>query len=333
MSIRIWTLRAVIIVCGLLAVVMPARSGTDGSRASDKVAIVNGVPIFRDEFNGEVLVIQKTLIGLGKPLTCNQVTAVQKDVLEGMIRQEIIYQESLAAGIKPDEKAVDKALKGLRQQFASEAEYKEELRRRNLSDDKLRSRLERNSAIQQFIQRYAANVSVTDSDAVNYYGSHLDSFMQPLQVRASHIFIKSDQGTPKGEARRKAERILKELRGGKDFAALARQESDGPTRAEGGDLGYVKTGQLEKQLETVVFGLKTGETSDIVETANGFHIFKAVDRKPETVLAFDDVKGQIRQHLIEEKAKQEAELRAGKLREKVKVEILLDEETCTAKRS
>jgi peptidyl-prolyl cis-trans isomerase C/foldase protein PrsA len=85
-------------------------------------------------------------------------------------------------------------------------------------------------------------------------------------------------------------------------------------------------GQLEKQLESVVFSLKPGETSEIIETGYGLHIFKAIERKPETILSYEAVKEKIRQFLREEKAKQEAELQAKTLREKASVEVLLGED-------
>ncbi|NTW35787.1 MAG: hypothetical protein HGB17_06600, partial [Syntrophobacteraceae bacterium] len=136
----------------------------------------------------------------------------------------------------------------------------------------------------------------------------------------------------KQEARRKAEQLVKSLKKGQDFAALAREQSDGPTRTSGGDLGYIRPGQLEGPLENAVSKLKAGETSDIIETTYGFHLFKVFDRKLETILAYDVVQEQIRQHLVQEKARQEADLYAKNLREKAVVEILLREEVSTAKR-
>jgi len=97
-------------------------------------------------------------------------------------------------------------------------------------------------------------------------------------------------------------------------------------------LGYLRMGQLDKQFENNVFALKAGETTNIIETDYGFHIFKVTDKKTETILAYENVKDKIRQFLREEKAKQEADLQAKKLREKADVEILLKEDISPAKR-
>ncbi len=326
---------ALCVLCAVLAA--PARGDAKTSEApGERVAVVNGVPLERVDLDKEVFLVQRSLLGQGQPLTCNQIASIRSEVLESLIRRELLFQDSRKAGIKPDETAISKEIAALKQQFASDSEYRNELARRNISEEALRSQLARNSALQQYLDRqFASKVSVNDAEMVAYYEGHLDMFKQPLQVRASHILIKVDPAwndARKREARRKADEILKSLKKGQDFAALAREQSDGPTRTNGGDLGYVRSGQLAPELEQAVFGLKTGEVSDVVETGYGYHLFKVIDRKPATVLAYDAVKEQIRQHLVQERAKQDAELYAKGLREKASVEILLRDEVTTAKR-
>ena len=329
-------LRIMVVMIGFIAMVLPARGEVKKPQSVDKVATVNGVPIERGEFDGEVLNIQKTLMGFGKPLTCNQVSSVQTEVLESMIRREILYQESRKSGIRPDEKAVNKEIETLRQQFSNETEYNNELSRRNMTEEILRSGMERNSTVQQYIeQQFAKKVKVTDTEIMDYYESHLDLFKQAMQVRVSHILIQLDsqwEASRKQEARRKAEQILKSLKKGQDFSVLAREQSDGPTRTDGGDLGYIRMGQLEKQLESVVFSLKPGETSEVIETGYGFHLFKVIDIKSETIMAYDNVKEQIQHYLMQEKAKQEADLYAKTLRGKAAVEVFPGEDSSSAKR-
>jgi len=319
------------IIIGLMVLVLPAWGDTKKPQTEEKAAVVNGAAITMDEFNGETLLVQRSVLGMGKPLTCVQIASVQKEVIESLIRREILYQESRKAGIKIDKKDIDKEIDILKKQFLSDAEYKNELIRRNLSEDTLRAQLERGLLIQKYVeQQFFKKVKVTDADVMTYYESHLSALKQPLQVRVSHILIQTDsksEPSRKQEARRKAEQILKDLKDGKDFKTIAREQSDGPTRTSGGDLGYIRMGQLEKQFESVVFNLKADEISDIIETNYGFHLFKVTDRKPESIVAYDNVKEQIKQLLMMEKAKQEADLHAKNLREKAQVKILLPEIT------
>lgn len=332
---RISGFRVTAIVIGFLTAALPAWGDGQKQQTEEKAAVVNGAVITRAEYDGEALLIQKNILGMGKPLTCARIASLQKEIVESLIRREILYQESRKAGTKIDKKDIDKEIDGLKKQFLSDAEYKNELNRRNLSEDVLRTQLERNLLIQKYVERqFLEKARVTDGDVIAYYESHLSALKQPLMVRVSHILIQADsrwEAARKQEARRKAEQILKDLKKGRDFKEIAREQSDGPTRTSGGDLGYVRMGQLEKQFEGVIFNLKAGETSDVIETDYGFHLFKVMDRKPESIAAYDNVKEQIQQYLRQEKATQEADLHARKLREKADVKIFLNEDNSPAK--
>ena len=278
---RIYGFQIMGIMIGLMILVLPAWGDTKKPQTEEKAAVVNGAAITMNEFKGEALLVQRSVLGMGKPLTCVQIASIQKEVIESLIRREIIHQESRKAGIKIDKKDITKEIDIIKKQFLSDAEYKNELTRRNLSEETLSAQLERNLLISKYIeQQYFKKVKVTDADIKAYYESHLSVLKQPLQVRVSHILIQFDsksETSRKQEARRKAEQILKDLKDGKDFKTIAREQSDGPTRTSGGDLGYIRMGQLEKQFESVVFNLKTEEISDVIETNYGFHLFKVTD--------------------------------------------------------
>ena len=99
-------------------------------------------------------------------------------------------------------------------------------------------------------------------------------------VAASHILIsykgalRSETNRDRREARKLAEKILKELKSGRDFAELARKHSDGPSGPRGGELGRFERGQMVPEFDQAVFGLETGAISEVVETKFGYHIIK-----------------------------------------------------------
>ncbi|MGA3282536.1 MAG: peptidylprolyl isomerase [Smithella sp.] len=324
---------AITVVC--MMAVSSALGETKKNQKEEKVAVVNGAPIEKDEFDGEVFLIQKTVLGLGKPLSCEQVSSIRREVLESMIRRELLYQAARKSGIKPDENAINKDINSLKQQFSDETEYKNELSKRGINEEVLRARMIRNSLVQKYVSKeFTDKVDVTDKEIQDYYQKNIDLFKQPFQIRVSHISIQSDPkdgDSRKKELRGKAEKILKNLKDDKDFADLAREYSDGPTKNKGGDLGYLRKGQLEKQFESKVLALKKGEITDIIETEYGFHIFKVTDIKPETILAYENVKEKVKKFLVDEKIKQEADEYARKLREKTDVKILLPELNQTKK--
>jgi len=318
---------AITVVC--MMTVSSALGETKKNQKEEKVAVVNGAPIEKDEFDGEVFLIQKTVLGLGKPLSCEQVSLIRREVLESMIRRELLYQTARKSGIKPDENAINKDINSLKQQFSGETEYKNELSRRGINEEVLRARMIRNSLVQKYMDKeFTDKVNVTDKEIQDYYQKNIDLFKQPFQMRVNQIFIQSDSkggDSRKKELRGKAEKILKNLKDDQDFADLAREYSDGPTKNKGGDLGYLRKGQLEKQFESKIFALKKGEITDVIETEYGFHIFKVTDIKPETILAYENVKEKVKKFLVDEKTKQEADKYARKLREKTDVKILMPE--------
>jgi len=78
------------------------------------------------------------------------------------------------------------------------------------------------------------------------------------------------------DAKKLAEKILKELKDGTDFAELARQYSDGPSGPKGGDLGRFTRGQMVPEFDQAVFSLEPGAVSGVVETQFGYHIIKRI---------------------------------------------------------
>ncbi len=102
----------------------------------------------------------------------------------------------------------------------------------------------------------------------------------PDQVRASHILLmykgsmRSSANRSKEDAKTKIASLKTELDGGADFAKLARENSDCPSKEEGGDLGDFGRGMMAKEFETSAFGLPVGGTSGVVETPFGYHIIR-----------------------------------------------------------
>jgi len=100
------------------------------------------------------------------------------------------------------------------------------------------------------------------------------------QVRASHILLmykgsaRSSATRSKQEAQQQIAEIKTKLDGGADFAELARQHSDCPSGASGGDLGVFGRGQMVKPFEEAAFGMPVGATSGVVETDFGYHLIR-----------------------------------------------------------
>jgi len=320
---------AALIVCmGMPALAAEKKPDPPPQKKPGVVAVVNGSEISLDDFTRELARVERLVLNTGKPLTCRQITKLRTEVVEGMVRQELLYQESKKS-IKVSDAEIDGQLKKLKEQYASEADFTNALSVLKISPASFRSQVERSLSVQRLVEtRFAAKAEVTDKEIRAYYDRNRESFRQPEQVRASHILIKADPGDEgkKAAARKKIGEILEKVRQGQDFASLARTYSEDATGAKDGDLGYIRQGQVMKPFEEALFSLKTGEVSGVVETRLGYHLIKAVDRKPEMTIPFENLKDQLRALLKQEKGQQEANASIGKAREKARVEIWLPEE-------
>jgi peptidyl-prolyl cis-trans isomerase D len=126
----------------------------------------------------------------------------------------------------------------------------------------------------------AAKIKVPREDVERYYNEHLGQYTTPEQIRASHILLKTE-GKNDADVRAKAEGILKEVKAGGDFAALAKKYSEDDSNAsQGGDLDYFSRGRMVPEFEAAAFALAPGQVSDLVKTQFGYHIIKLTDRKP-----------------------------------------------------
>ncbi|HSW01217.1 MAG TPA: peptidylprolyl isomerase [Sedimentisphaerales bacterium] len=173
---------------------------------------------------------------------------------------------------------------------------------------------------------------VTEASVREYYDRNPDEFQVPETVRAGHILISMESTDPnsepnavKAKAREKAEGLLKEVREGGDFAALAKQHSACPSSAQGGDLGTFGRGQMVPPFEEAAFRLKAGEVSDVVETQFGYHIIKVAAHQDPNTVSFEQAKDQIMANLKGTQTNQAFQKFIGMLQDKAAIVYPADE--------
>lgn len=310
-------------ILALVLFFLPAMA-TDKKPSDEKVAVVNGVVIARIQFDKELKVHLERVSRQGSQITDDQMEELKKDILEGLIEREVLYQESQKAGIKIADQKVDDQVAAIKKRFPNEEEFKKALAGMGLTEEDVREQIQHGLAIRELIDQKVANkVVITDEETKAYYDANPQLFNQPEEVKASHILIKveptADDAT-KAAARKKVEELQQKLKDGGDFAELAKENSEGPSNARGGDLGYFKRGQMVKPFEDVAYSMKIDEVSDLVETRFGYHLIKVYDKKPEQTLAYADVKDKIAQRLKQEKVEKDATRYVEDLKKGAKIE-------------
>lgn len=155
-------------------------------------------------------------------------------------------------------------------------------------------------------KNYVPQVKISDEEIKAYYDEHPDEFKNPKTVEARHILIKVDpNASPEdvAKAKERIENILQKAKNGQDFAELAKQFSEGPSRDKGGYLGTFRREAMVKPFSDKAFSMKAGEISDPVRTQFGWHIIKVEKVNEATTTSLADAKQDIRKKLAEERAK------------------------------
>ena len=180
-----------------------------------------------------------------------------------------------------------------------------------LSD--LRGMLERQylvSAAQQV--EILSKISITDTEAREYYDTHLEEFTDPALVTLREILVRapsSGPGAPRGllnvgldeEARQKAEVARARIVAGEDFATVAAELSDAPSKANGGLIGPVNRSELALLVLELVEGLSVGDVSEATRTTQGYQFFKLESATDATPRPFEEVRDEIANNVFNDR--------------------------------
>lgn len=288
------------------------------------VATVNGVPMYRQELD-RALQFMLAQRNITKELTAEQKIAADHAVLDQLVSAELLYQAGKKLKINDIEKRIDSQINDGKSKFPDTAAYDKALKENGLTEKNLREFARKEIYINNLIEKeIASKINITDDDAKKFYDENIEKFKQPETVQASHILIGlNDNATAeeKKKAREKAEALLKRVKAGEDFAALAKANSTCPSAAQGGNLGYFSKGQMVPEFESVAFSLKPGDTSEIVETKFGYHIIKVLDIKPAGTIPFSEAKKEIVNFLKVNAIQQGINLLVEKLHKEAKIVI------------
>ena len=165
------------------------------------------------------------------------------------------------------------------------------------------------------------NVHPTEAQLHDRYEEHKADYKTPPQAHALHILLRLDQKATPAEdaaAKTKADALAAQIRGGADFATLAKANSADPgSAAKGGDLGWFNQGQMVPAFDQTVFSAPIGEIR-VVRSQFGYHIIKVLERKPENTKSFDEMRIQLTNDMTDELVKSQAREAIAKVAQQVR---------------
>jgi foldase protein PrsA len=225
----------------------------------------------------------------------------------------LILSEAKAKDIVVADEEVNSYIKNLESSFKQDlAPVLEQL---GVTLEELRTQVREQLMITQLLVEEASvgDLSISDKDLKDFYESSKDSLMVGERVEASHILLETEE---------EAEAVVKELGAGANFAELATEKSTDPSaKTNKGNLGFFERGQMVKEFEDVAFSLKVGKISEPTKSQFGYHVIIVHKRESAKQLAFDEVKDNIKQVLLEQRQQEILASYIEKLREKAQIKI------------
>jgi peptidyl-prolyl cis-trans isomerase C len=263
----------------------------------------------------------------GAPVPAERREEIYRKVLEELITYTLLRQEAKARNFTASDAEVEQQLDTMKQAARGEDAFKKALAERKMTLDRLKTDAKTEIAIAKMMNaQVASTTEATDAEVKDFYDKNPDRFKRAESVRASHILLMVDPAADeatKQQTTTKIDGILKRSKAGEDFAALAKQNSQDGSAAQGGDLGYFPKEKMVPAFSDVAFALKTGEVSDVVTTQFGVHIIKVTDRKPAGTVPLEEVGPRVKEFLTEQKKQQQAQAFIEQVRQKAKIEVLI----------
>ena len=276
---------------------------------ADSVAVtVNGVDITEAELQEIIKPQLEKMAQQGKQLPPAFAQAYEKKLrqqaIDRIIIGRLLDEKAKEANIVVTEEEVINQIKAMlaaQRPPLSLEEFKKTRAASSQSFDEVKEQIRKGMAYQKVVEaQWAGKINITEEDAKKYYDENPTKFEVKEQVRASHILIKpdttdseADPNQAKAEAKAKIQGLLEQIKGGADFAELAKANSDCPSAAKGGDLDFFASGQMVPPFEKAAFAMEVGMVSDIVETRFGYHIIKVTDRKDASTTSYEQARNSL----------------------------------------
>jgi peptidyl-prolyl cis-trans isomerase C len=305
----------------------PAEATVTPDKMPDVVAKVNGQSIKKDDLVKGAQVVRMQMAQRGQPIALTP--QFYRQVLEELVGITLLQQEAKAQGVTPSDQEVDRQVAARKSQFPDPDTYKKALKQNGLTEELLRQQTREQMAAQKYVEtKVVPNATVTEQATKDFYEKNKDQIRSPERMHLRHILIAVKPDAPpadKEKAKAKAEDLLKQIQSGGDFAKLAQANSDDPgSKANGGDLGWVSSGQnLPPTFEQAAQALKANQVSPVVESPFGYHVIQLLERQAAAAVPYEKVKDRIGMMLKQKQVQEMVQARIKELRAKGKVEVYI----------
>jgi peptidyl-prolyl cis-trans isomerase SurA len=274
----------------------------------------------------------------------------EKDILRDLVDQQLLLEKGKDLGITGDTdliKRLDQMRKDMKLETMEELE--KAATAQGISYEDFKQNL-RNQIITQKVigEEVGSHLSISKEEEQQFYDEHKNEMEQPESIKLSEILVAPQKPAPDksaagnaaadvsatgadaakqaqeaaalAAAEAKAGDVLKQIRAGANFEDVAKKFSDGPSAAQGGDLGSFKRGTLAKELEDRTFAMKSGEVTDVIRTKQGYVILKVTSHQTAGIPSMKDVEPKLQDALYYQKLQPALRAYLTKLREEAYID-------------
>jgi len=315
----------IIIQLSLLIIIICSSTLINSEIIEAVVAKVNNEIITLSEVKKTEQDLLKTLSSLysGEQLD-KKIDELHKKIIDKMIEEILLSQKAKEQNIIVSDQEIQESIDKLKEEnnILTDEQLREALKQEGLTLEDLKNQI-KNRIMQQKLIFYnlQGKISITEQELQKYYKEHIKDFTEPEKLRVSHILISFQQHS-KEEASEIAQEVLNKLKSGEDFSEVAAKYSDSPTKDKGGDLGFLRKEEMNPSFSKEAFAMQIGQISDIIETEEGYHIFKITDKVESKVQPYENVKNQIYQLIFSKRAEKFQQEFIEKLKKESYIEII-----------
>ena len=291
-----------------------------------KTAVVNGVEISEEAVSFELDRLVRFYMSHSMSMedVKKNLPKLEEKALEQAIGAKLLLDRSAQLDIPVSAADIDAEIAKVVMQVGGEENYRKALAAQNITEEAFRKELEKGARVNKLVEQACSSVpEPTEEEVTACYEARKDEFVTPHEVLCQHILVKTaedDIPEAKSAAFEKIRAIRERVVAGGDFAAEAQANSDCPSGAEGGSLGWFGRGMMVPEFDKAAFEMKKGEVSDIVTTQFGYHIIYKADERGGEAKTLIDVHDQLKDLLRHEARGRAMDAFVAELRENATIE-------------
>jgi parvulin-like peptidyl-prolyl isomerase len=250
---------------------------------------------------------------------------LRQKAMDEVILDELIWQQAVKSGKVVSFAKAEQEMLRFRRRYGPQ-KFDAELRQSKMSRHAYVVKFQRTLTIQQARKQHVEIPSKVGLQATRaFYESNKNRFHRPERVRFRLILVAVAPKAPtqaEQQAKKKADDLYAQLKGGKDFGDLASEVSDDMYRAMGGDVGWMHKGGVDAEFDPIAFSLPVGQFTAPFRTTQGFNLMKVEGREPAKDMSFEEVRDKLQAQLTMQKSNQLQQDWEASLKKSARVEIV-----------